>query len=457
MVRRPLVLVRARFAHLARATAVGAMTLGLGFAAHPAEAASEVGPWVDSVSGTSAIVSFTSNATSADVDYGFDTGYGLGTVAGTPAAVGDASFRNNFGNKFEVPLTGLTPSTHYEFRVRIGGSEFATGSFDTAPIDASSFSFVALGDVREGDNANHQRVRDCVLADGATYGPFAMLLQTGDLQDGNTPADWQNFFEIEALNATSPLGKGAPYLNIIPFFPARGNHDFGRSFYEGFFSPPSFNSGSELYYSFDYGKLHVLVLDTSTLLTDEAQTQFAEADLADQESQGYPRPIVVAFHSAGVSDGRHGNNRVVRDQWFPIFQEYGVDLVLQGHDHIYERFNPINGVTYVVTGGGGAGLYDAGVSNWTAVSLKTHNYVIVEVSGNTLDVTAKNDSCAVIDSFTIDATSNNGAFSRNDPFPGDAGSGGCSVAAGGSAGTAPSAPLLLLVAGRLVSRRRRTR
>lgn len=419
--------------HLTRLAVVAAVTLG-GIAAVPrlAHALSQVGPWIDAVSPTGATISFTANAPSATVDYGHTTAYELGSKTGGPATIDNPfnAFTNAFGNKFEIALTGLTAASHYEYRVRVGATTFASGSFDTAKVGPSSFTFVALGDSREGLNADHQRIRDCVLGDSPTYGPYSFLLNTGDLQDANNATTWQNFFEIESVNATSPAGKGALYLNTIPFFPARGNHDFTQIWYNDFFAPPTFNSGNEDYYSFDYGSMHVVALNANLAAgAADPQTQFLEADLLAQKNAGYPGPIVVFFHQAGVSSANHGNTNSVKNNWFPIFQEYGVDLVFQGHDHVYERFATINGVNYVTTGGSGADLYNITPSAWTAVGLKTHNYVLVDVNGQNISVTAKNDSCSVIDAFSISATANNGVYHRSDPFPADAGkSGGCNVA-----------------------------
>ncbi|MFN7951009.1 MAG: metallophosphoesterase [bacterium] len=427
--------------------------VGSAIAADRAQALSQVGPWIDAVSPTGATISFTANATSATVDYGHTTSYELGSQSGSPVSVQNPlnQFTNAFGNKFEIPLSGLAAASHYEYRVRIGASTFGSGSFDTAKVGPSSFTFVALGDTREGANIDHQRVRDCVISDSSSYGPYSFLLNTGDLQNSNNATTWQNFFEIESVNATSPVGKGAIYLNVIPFFPARGNHDFTQIWYNNFFAPPTFNSGNEDYYSFDYGSMHVVSLNANVAAgATDPQTQFLEADLLAQKNAGYPGPIVVFFHQAGVSSANHGNTSSVKNNWFPIFQEYGVDLVFQGHDHVYERFATINGVNYVTTGGAGADLYDITPSPWTVVGLKTHNYTLVDVNGQNLTVTAKNDSCSVIDSFTVNAASNNGVYHRTDPFPADAGSGsGCNVAGGSAAGSLDFvwalAPLALLV------------
>jgi len=68
---------------------------------------------------------------------------------------------------------------------------------------------------------------------------------------------------------------------------------------------------------------------------------------------------VAVFHQPAYSCGTHGSSPEVQREWVRLFQRSGVDLVLNGHDHDYQRFAPIGGVTYVVTGGG-AELYEVG-------------------------------------------------------------------------------------------------
>jgi 3',5'-cyclic AMP phosphodiesterase CpdA len=66
---------------------------------------------------------------------------------------------------------------------------------------------------------------------------------------------------------------------------------------------------------------------------------------------------IVAFHHPAYTCGGYLSNSAVVARWVPLFSRYGVDLVLSGHDHNYQRFAPSHGVTYVVHGGGGQDLY----------------------------------------------------------------------------------------------------
>ena len=83
---------------------------------------------------------------------------------------------------------------------------------------------------------------------------------------------------------------------------------------------------------------------------------------------------IVALHHPPYSAGYQGSNKAARAAFTPIFQRYGVQLVLSGHDHDYQRSRPIGGTTYVVTGSG-AGTRRTGEADFTAVSFSWHSYV----------------------------------------------------------------------------------
>jgi hypothetical protein len=83
-----------------------------------------------------------------------------------------------------------------------------------------------------------------------------------------------------------------------------------------------------------------------------------------------------------------------------LFEQYGVDLVINGHAHDYERTIPINGVTYVVTGGGGAPLYPVGKSDFTAFALAAHHLVSITLTNDQMELKAIDETGATIDTLT---------------------------------------------------------
>ena len=96
--------------------------------------------------------------------------------------------------------------------------------------------------------------------------------------------------------------------------------------------------------------VQLIILDSTAITT--AQTRWLRRVLAKRT----PLRRIVVFHHPPYTCGGHLGSRTVQRAWVPLFERYGVRLVLSGHDHNYQRFHRKR-VTYVVHGGGGAGLY----------------------------------------------------------------------------------------------------
>jgi 3',5'-cyclic AMP phosphodiesterase CpdA len=134
---------------------------------------------------------------------------------------------------------------------------------------------------------------------------------------------------------------------------------------------------------------------------DQAQADWLEARLSEQG----PRFRVVVFHQPAWSCSNHDSTPEVDRHWVPVFERHKVALVLNGHDHNYQRFVSDGGVTYVVTGGGGRGLYrlDAcrgGEPRRVALAMRYH-FTAVEVRAGSLTLTAVADDGTVLDRAAI--------------------------------------------------------
>jgi hypothetical protein len=106
-------------------------------------------------------------------------------------------------------------------------------------------------------------------------------------------------------------------------------------------------------------------------------------------SFGWGDAHFVALHRRpAFSSGQHGSTLSVQQFFVPLFEKHRVPPVLAGHDHDYERSVPINGVTYVVTGGGGVGTRPVGRSSFTAFSESVCHFVFITVAGDTLTLHA---------------------------------------------------------------------
>jgi len=183
-------------------------------------------------------------------------------------------------------------------------------------------------------------------------------------------------------------------------FPASGNHEYETEdalpFREAFALPENGGpAGIERWYSYDWGDVHFVVLDTERVGAEQAA--WLDADLAANQR----RWTIVYLHRPAFSSGDHGGDPGVQ-QWFvPLFVRHGVPLVLAGHDHHYERTNAIDGVTYVVTGGGGRGTRGVGRSDFTAFSEQVCNFVYVTVLGDELTLHAIDGTGQEFDSLRL--------------------------------------------------------
>jgi 3',5'-cyclic AMP phosphodiesterase CpdA len=115
---------------------------------------------------------------------------------------------------------------------------------------------------------------------------------------------------------------------------------------------------------------------------------------------------IVALHHPPYSAGYQGSSLGNREAFSPLFERYGVQLVLSGHEHDYQRSVPINGVTYVVSGGA-ADTRRTGREEFTATSISWHHFVDLNVFADHLLVRGVNQSGRVFDQVTIPAVSEN--------------------------------------------------
>lgn len=303
----------------------------------------------------------------------------------------------------EATLTGLKPDTTYEYQIRSGdGPWTAKNSFRTAPAsDEAVFTFLAGSDTKGG-----RQVLIDLLKVFERDDPRFMIYAGDAVHTGGLSPHWNRLFQaVESFTSNRPI-----MLSV-------GNHEVGDDpnlvNFKIFNALPT-NSGSETYYSFDYGPVHFVCLDTESGLYPE-QIPWLEKDLAATTKPWK----VVYFHSPPFSSGTaHGSNEGLRRVIEPIFSKHHVNLVLNGHDHLYERSKPINllmsknapvssygyGTCYVVSAGAGAGLYDAQSGNWWTAALKTkiHHLCRIKVNGSkSMRLEAVSIDGRIIDSVTL--------------------------------------------------------
>lgn len=313
-----------------------------------------------------------------------------------------------------VRLTGLQPGTEYCYRVESDGSEKAKGfRFWTAPAtDDTTVKFLVIGDMGAGTEAQ-ELVRDVMLrhAEGSHF-----IITTGDNAYGDGDRDELHnhvFVAYQELFARMPV------------YPTLGNHDYktdqAQPYLDSFFLPEDAwrSQDKERYYTLDFGPVHFIALDTET---PAWQATAAEDDDQTDWLGGYAvnttRPWSIAgFHQpAKAGHPERGAHAVALLQWAPILEEAAVPLVLQGHDHYYERFAPIRegeptdteagGVTYIVTAGGGQSLYEIDYDEPYMVSAELrHHFLRGEADACTLRLQAIDVHDDVFDEVVFDRCS----------------------------------------------------
>ncbi len=298
-------------------------------------------------------------------------------------------YTESFAKKnHEVTLSNLNWSSLYHYKVVCDGTETEDYTFRTAALPGEPFKVVAYGDNRTNDG-DHQTVVDAILS----HAPD-LLLNTGDLVEwGFNPSLWQAFFNIEQ-----------PLISESPLYAAFGNHEIGGNlFWERFFSFPTESSGNEHYYSFEYGNVNFICIDSTTLVVPSgAQYDWLVSSLQSAAAKPHIDFTILFFHYPVYSCGNHGSNTFMQQIVKPLLEEYEIPLVFNGHDHDYEHAL-VNGVNYIVTGGGGAPLYGVDPQEWTIYAEKTLNFCVLDVSGPTINFTAYRPDGTEIESFIVTA------------------------------------------------------
>jgi len=373
----------------------------------------------------------------------------FGTIQGTLSQTVDDA---NLTTEHEVRLTNLIANTKYFYSIgsttqTLAGND-ANHFFRTSPNSGQSapYRIWVLGDSGTAD-ANAQAVRNAYLNyNGSTYTNLLLMLGDNAYNNG-TDAEYQA--------AVFDMYPGI--LRQTPLWSTIGNHDTANStnppsslpYFQMFTLPANAEaggvaSGTEKYYSFNYGNIHFICLDsmTSSRAVSSAMLTWMQNDLAQNI-----QPWVVAFwHHPPYTKGSHNSDTEtelieMRQNVLPTLESYGVDLVLSGHSHSYERsflidghygasstfisamkknagggrenidgsytksalnsHLPNEGAVYAVAGS--SGRISGGLLNHPAmfVSLNNLGSMILDVNGNRLDAKFLRENGEIADYFTI--------------------------------------------------------
>jgi hypothetical protein len=240
----------------------------------------------------------------------------LGLLSATAASVVAPADSANASIKIKPGVADLFPAASSEDPVR----------------------FIVFGDSGRGDTAQYELARMMVAHQWNQYYDTALMLGDNIYPDGD-PTDLGAKFE-------------RPYAELlkrgVSFHAVLGNHDIKRG-REGQINYPKFNMGGRPYYSFVKGDglVEFFALDSNHF--DYQQRSWLEETL--QASQAKWK-IAFFHHPLYSSADKHGSDFDLRAQLEPLLVKYGVDAAFSGHDHIYERTKPQQGVQYFTSGAG---------------------------------------------------------------------------------------------------------
>ncbi len=315
------------------------------------------GPYLQRATANSMLIRWRTDALSRSrVYFGTDTGRSL------TGSVTDSTLVT----EHKILLTDLRPYTKYFYSIgdvknKLQGD--GENYFYTLPLmgDSAVYRIAAFGDC--GNNSINQReVRDQLLRYlGGNYLNAWLLIGDNTYPDG-TDAEFQaNFFNIykETL------------LKHYPLFPSPGNHDYHDiefsaaaaqkshevAYYQVFSMPESGEAGgipshTGEYYSFNIGNIHFLSLDSygkadGKRMSDTTgpQMEWIKKDLEAARSSEW---IIAYWHHPPYTMGSHNSDTEmelvdIREQFLPVLERYGVDIVLGGHSHNYERSRLMHG------------------------------------------------------------------------------------------------------------------
>jgi hypothetical protein len=336
---------------------------------------------VQNVRETSAVIMWeTATAASSSVEYGLTAALGSTEFDPTPVTI------------HEMTLSDLASGTTYHYRV---ASEEVSAEHTFTTVDPSA-TLVRL--CAYGDSRNNPTVHQTLAGLMASREPH-FLLHAGDLvQYGDWAPDWDDYV----------FGPLSDVIDSVPFYPCIGNHEIPIDNYLSLFSLPD-DAGTEEWYSFDHAGVHVATLSVNASWeTGTPQHTWLVNDLTNAQDSDW---IIVMIHYPAFSSYRVGHTVSLQTHLVPLFESQGVDLVIHGHDHMYERSEK-DGVVYVITGGGGAPLYSPNqVPNpYQVVALSTHHFCLVEITRvaigpgqheHTLSFAAYDDTDTLIDQFTL--------------------------------------------------------
>lgn len=319
---------------------------------------------------------------------------GASTYDGASFGFGSGEVGTGDHRIHELRLCGrLDPETTYSYRVGGEGHWSDTYTFTTpgAPGSFSDFRVAFAGDSR---GAYETWGAMLTAIDG--HAPDFIVFSGDMVEFGSAQDEWDAWFSA-----------GGDVLARRPLISAHGNHEFLAQNYFAQFAFP----GNEQWFAIQYGDgVFVSLNDT---VSDGDHTAVEQVEYMDEVfgDAGDSWKIVNHHQTIYSTNGVHGSDEDLRAEWGPVFDRNGVQLVVAGHNHVYERSVPIRddaqvaagqGTVYLVSGGAGAPLYTSQDPQWFGeVFDPVEHYIIADFSATQIDVVVRDLQGNVLDEFVV--------------------------------------------------------
>lgn len=238
----------------------------------------------------------------------------------------------------------------------------------TLPLKPDSLRFAVIGDSGTGSRQQYE-VANMLIGSRSKF-PYQFVVMLGDNMYGSDDTkDFQKKFE-------------KPYKPLldsgVKFYAALGNHDKPTQARYGLF-----NMSGERYYTFKpKAGVRFFALDSNYMDPDQLQWLRKEFDASGSDWK------ICFFHHPLYSSGQtHGSDVELRELLEPIFLKQGVDVVMSGHEHFYERLKPQKGIHYFISGGA-AKLREGNIAAGTGLTAKAfdtdNHFMLMEIAGDEL-------------------------------------------------------------------------
>ncbi len=245
--------------------------------------------------------------------------------------------------------------------------------------------FVSVADTGTGAKGQYNVAK--AMTNYHSKNPYDLVVLAGD--------NIYNNGEIEKINEVFER----PYADLlkagVKFQACLGNHDIRTANGENEVKYAAFNMKGR-YYTFSRGKVQFFALDTNDIAGNKQQFAWLEKELSSSKA---PWKIVFGHHPI-YSSGHYGSNAAFVQLLTPLFQKYGVQVYINGHEHNYERTKSINGTTYVICGAG-AGNRPVGKSKWTEYSTSDLSFAAYEVYPDRIEISGIGTDNRVFDKGVI--------------------------------------------------------